>query len=1314
MARPTRRRFDPELEVHKAWLGLLQPTGLVVAPAALVKAQVFPDKHVHDLQDLCRAVLEPTDGVLTDLPRFLVEVLGWPLEDLAGVAAPLPEPLGALAAQAGLGPTCALLDSFAGGEVACLVVMALDLDLDRPGDDGASPQAKVERLAREAGVPVALLCDGHTLRLLYAPSGESSGHLSFPVAELLTVGGRPILSALHMLLSERRVLGAPDGQRLRDLLAESRRFQSTVSTRLSEQVLGALWELLRGVQAADAQSRGRVLHGLAQSNPEQVYGGLLTVIMRLVFLLYAEDRGLMPQDALYAEAYSVGGLFQRLREDHGRHPDTMDQRFGAWAALLSTFRLVFDGGGHGALRLPTRHGQLFNPDEFPFLEGRPPGVARVLGARFDAPRISDGVVWRVLEALLILDGERLSYRALDVEQIGSVYESMMGFEVRATTGRAVAVGKGALVDLDALLAEPPARRAARLVELAELDLPPAAQRAVAEAQTVEALVAALDRRLSPETPAPLPPGALALEPGLERRRSGSHYTPRELTGPIVRATLAPVLAALGPRPRPSQLLALKVCDPAMGSGAFLVESCRQLAEALVASWSTHKLTPTLPPDEDPQVHAQRLVAQTCLYGVDKNPFAVSLARLSLWLVTLARDHAFTFLDHALKHGDSLVGLTQAQLGAFHWSPPTRDWGPLFRGVTSSVEEARGWRREIQAASEADYDQRRAAWREAEDALADARLIGDLCVSAFFDAERDKDREALRVERHALVRAWREGKADPSALRLLVEALRGGERPVVPFHWEIEFPEVLDPQSPNPGFDVVVGNPPFLGGSSISSNFGPSMLAWILQLHPESHGNGDLVAHFFRRAFSLLKVGGAFGLIATNTISQGDTRSTGLRWICRNEGTIYKATRRVMWPGLAAVVVSVIHVAKGAWSQPRILDGREVPKITAFLFHGGGHDNPATLTANAGQSFKGSMVYGMGFTFDDTAKPGVATPIAEMHRLIAKDPRNGERIFPYIGGQEINSSPTHSHHRYVINFGDMSEGEARSWPDLLAIVEAKVRLERMKQNREIRQRYWWRFGETTPALFRAIAGLDRVLAIARVGQHAAFTMLPAGMVFSEQLIVIPFNTYAAFAALQSRPHGLWARFFGSSMKDDLRYTPSDCFETFPFPPGWTDDPALEAAGRVYYERRAALMVANDEGLTKTYNRFHDPDERSPAILELRALHEAMDRAVLQAYGWGDVPTRCDFFLDYTIDEETWGDKKRPWRYRWPDEVHDEVLARLLELNARRAEEESLGQRPAKPAPAKRAAAKAPKVGRAAPKASPPKASPLGLFPTDDEG
>jgi hypothetical protein len=282
--------------------------------------------------------------------------------------------------------------------------------------------------------------------------------------------------------------------------------------------------------------------------------------------------------------------------------------------------------------------------------------------------------------------------------------------------------------------------------------------------------------------------------------------------------------------------------------------------------------------------------------------------------------------------------------------------------------------------------------------------------------------------------------------------------------------------------------------------------------------------------------------------------------------------------------------KGPFVAERLLDGRPVDVITAYLFYAGGHNDPAPLAVNAGKSFQGSIVLGMGFTFDDTDTKGVATPIAEMQRLIAADPRNGEVIFPYIGGQEVNDSPTHAHDRYVINFGERDEDECRRrWPALLAIVEEKVRPERDAQGDKGAKERWWRFIRPRPDLQTAIAGLDRVLLIPRVSNTFAFTFLPARIVCNEKTVVFPFANCSPFAVLQSRVHEGWARFFSSSLKDDLQYTPSDCFVTFPFPDGWEAAPTLEAAGQTYFEFRAALMVRNDEGLTNTYNRFQDPYE-----------------------------------------------------------------------------------------------------------------------------
>ena len=1294
---------DPNTRAHLEWLGYIQPHGLVVSPPALLKAGAFVNRQDTHRQALLAGCTEERElapdrqptACIRDFREFAAAVLGWGFSPrgYAGFTdeTPIPEELTLPLPDYGetLRPDFAVRERDPGSGDSpwqlLVQVLAAGQEFDRPapgaGGLDASAQGRAERLLRATGVRAGVLVNGVALRLISAPHGESSGWMDFRFADLLTTAGRPLCSALHLLLSEQRLLALPRHERLTAVLADSRLYQNEVSERLAEQVLHALYELVRGFQNAHAATDGALLSEplAAGGDRNAIYRGLLTVILRLVFLLYAEERGLLPKDETFARHYLLGGLYRRLRKDTAAHPDTMDQRYGAWAQLVVLFRLLHDGipAGGGAVSLPERRGALFDPDRYRFLEGRSGSGSRQRHARLEPPRVSDGVIYRVLEKLLVLDGERLSYRTLDVEQIGSVYETIMGFRLETATGRSLAVkpakklGAPSTIDLDALLAQPAGRRGRWLQERADRPVSAAVAKGLRAARTVNGLHAALDRVLDhAATPDLVPRGGLVLQPNEERRRSGSHYTPRELTEPIVRHTLAPLLARLrgedGGAPRPEQVLELKICDPAMGSGAFLVETCRQLADALIEAWGAHGAAPAIPPDEDEVTFARRLVAQKCLYGIDRNPMAVDLAKVSLWLSTLARDHPFTFVDHAFRRGDSLVGLTRRQLEALHW----QGGQPILAGfgVREKLAEASELRRRIRTADDTVTDrQLQTLWRRAQEALAEVRRFGDLTLAAFFEGSKPKERAARReaYQEAILTRQERRYAAE-------LKARRNAEMPFAPFHWEIEFPEVFERE--NPGFDGFVGNPPFAGKNNVAAGNVAGYPIWLKELHAQSHGNADLVAHFYRRAFDLLRGGGAFGLIATNTIAQGDTRSSGLRWICERGGEIYRAVKRVKWPGDAAVVVSVVHIAKGEFAGKRMLDGAPVERVTAFLFHRGGHADPVRLAANAGKSFVGSYILGMGFTFDDTDKKGVASPLAEMRRLIEADQRNREVIFPYIGGEEVNTSPTHAHHRYVINFGERSEDECRRrWPDLMALVEERVKPERLKlgDNGDARRRKanWWLWGRYPRGNLLAIAGLDRVLVVSRVGQHAAFTFLPSQVVYAESTISFPLVTKAAFCSLQSRPHEIWARFFGSSLGDGLRYTPSDCFETFPFPEGWDTHPALEAAGKAYYEHRAALMVDNDEGMTQTYNRFHDLYETDPRIAELRELHAAMDRAVLDAYGWSDIPTACALLLDYEIDEAAWGRKKKPYRWRWPDEVRDEVLARLLALNADRAAAEA---------------------------------------------
>jgi hypothetical protein len=418
------------------------------------------------------------------------------------------------------------------------------------------------------------------------------------------------------------------------------------------------------------------------------------------------------------------------------------------------------------------------------------------------------------------------------------------------------------------------------------------------------------------------------------------------------------------------------------------------------------------------------------------------------------------------------------------------------------------------------------------------------------------------------------------------------------------------------------------------------------------GSADICAYFFLRAHASLSSGGLFGLIATNTIAQGDTREVGLDQIVREDGCIIRAIPSRPWPGVASLEVAHVWGRKGVWKGACNLDDKIVDAVSAFLTTPGTVTGiPYRLKANEGKSFQGSIVLGMGF---------VLTP-EEAQNLIEKDPRNQNVLFPYLNGEDLNSRPDQSPSRWVINFFDWSIEKAMEYPDCFRIVEEKVKPERQrkKPNGEFALRKplpqnWWIYAEKRPALYRTIANMKRVLVTARVSKYQLFSFCNCGIIASEATVMISQSSSSFFAALCTSVHEVWTQSFQSSLETRGRYTPSDCFETFPFPESLE---CLERVGSIYYSQRQEVMLSRQEGLTATFNRFHDADECSPDIQKLRDLHVEMDNAVAAAYGWTDLELNHGFH-----------DTKQGIRFTISEPARREVLQRLLKLNHERYDEE----------------------------------------------
>ena len=1333
--------------VHDDWLSLIEISGPFLAVPVLKEA--FPQgleeldgikrKRLRQAYEEWREALELEDAQFAELhTAWIDEVLSRGLEldedgkgDVlkranwcaANLQANLPEH------GVTLSPDLVVIDEQRANKPLLLIqTYAQEVDLDATlKQDGwaATPADRMVQMCRSLGCRLGLVTNGERWMLVDAPVGAVTTFASW-YARIWSQ--EPItLQAFVHLLGIRRFF-VDESEQLPALFDRSLKFQDEVTDALGEQVRRAVEVLIQTLDKADQDRNRELLHDVKE--PE-LYEAALTVMMRLVFLLSAEERGLLLMgDERYEANYALSTLRMQLRKES---EEILERRWDAWSRLLAIFRAVFGGIEHENLRLPALGGSLFDPDRFPFLEGR----AKSSNWRSDAAKplpIDNRTVLLLLEAIQQFQGRTLSYRALDVEQIGYVYEGLLERTVKRTDEVTLELDatKSAktpwikLAELDSARLDGAARLAALLQERSgssasrvRNDLAKAVDDTLADRLLTACQGdTTLRDRVKPYAhllrtdpwgyPLVYPAGAFIVTTGSDRRETGTHYTPKSLTEAIVTETLTPVVyvgpAQGSPRDQwvlksPAELLDLKICDPAMGSGAFLVQACRWLSDRLVEAWSQVEANgkavsvdgealeagaakEPLPRDSEARtVIARRLIAERCLYGVDLNPLAVELAKLSIWLVTLAKGRPFGFLDHTLRCGDSLLGIHRLdQLTELSMTPGSKGQQRLFgKSIEQAVHEAIELRqrlrampirdiRDVEAMEHLNVDAR--SRLEVPDSIADA-FIGDVFAASGNSAQRENALSSLAIQAGQAVN--NEHEALVALNRRSVTTLSvdlPADKPVrTPFHWPLEFPEVFNRGG---GFDCIVGNPPFLGGQKITGAMGNCYREHLVNnLADGRRGSADFVAYFFIRANLLLCQNGYFGLIGVNTISEGSTREIGLDSVLESGSVIYKANPNLVWPGEANVVTSSVYVSKSKWVGPFYILDHKVPVISSALTH---RENwrPVKLNNSSDLVFQGVITLGDGFLVDDET----------YSNWKAADDKSCAVVFDYLIGKEVNQSPRHQPGRKVINFFDWSEDRSEKFKSAFDYVVKNVKSERENDKDKGAREAWWRFLRPRPELFHLLGRghafekhpkewdknkkpLERVIVFATgATKYPCFTLVPNTYMYANTLCVVASESYSLFSCLSSDIHTIWAWEHGSRMKQDLRYTHGDIFETFPFPAGVLDDQdqLLLQLGERFFSLRSHYMVEENKGMTKLYNDLHDPAITNQTIRQLRELQTKINKAVINAYGFDEID------LEHGFHEVAYLPEGKNTRFTISESVREQLLYRLAMLNKERYEQE----------------------------------------------
>ncbi|MEI5584298.1 DNA methyltransferase [Agromyces sp. CCNWLW208] len=1162
-------------------------------------------------------------------------------------------------------------------------------------------------LLRETGTTIGIVTDGRWWALVSAAKDVTTASGVWDA--LLWREEPPSRDAFLALASFTSIAGGKPEKRLPLLFAESVASAEQITEALGDQVRRAVELVLQSMSDTHLRALAQGDASPLPDDPKLVYEGAVTVLMRIVFLLFAEERGLLPEHDLYRSSYAIANLRAELQDQatEAGSPEALDHSWEAWHRLLAASNAVFNGVSYPDARMPAYGGSLFDPDRFPWLQ------ATDAQGRLQV-RVTDRAMLAVLRAVqTIEDGAmQLSFRDLDVEQIGYVYEGLLGYSAEyapevivGLQGRAGFEPEVPLRELEQLATDAASpkdfgeklvthfkktqehaksRTAGQIAKAYGTVDPDAAAGARTRLRHALAGDDKLAARLEPfhalirddlrGFPYVVPAGGVVMTESSQRANTGTHYTPRSLAEEVVLHALEPLVYSPGPLDTENsdkwvlkssaEILDLKVADIAAGSGAFLVAAARYLADRLIEARAKERIDVSA--ESDLKRWAVREIVARCLYGADINGMAVEMCKLSLWLMSMDPGKPFSFVDDRVFHGNSLLGVTtEAQLKAQHVYPKQSMKRQLASvDVDKDLEDAARLRRELASGQVDDADRmrstraKRALLEQSKQVTAKLRDIADGIIAAGL-LEGGKPGRKLEERYDELAEALRDaypGEGSTGDRRRLETIIDAGLKPTVdtgearwkPLHWILEAPDVLHDHG---GFDAIIGNPPFLGGQKITGGMGTPVRDWLVEVVAGGRsGSSDLVGYFFLRAGSLANNSGRIGLIATNSVAQGATREVGLDQLVERGWQIQRAVQSAPWPARHAVLEYAAVWSSRirlADSVRAVADDVRVGTVSSMLEpEGRVSGRPTALRQNLGIAFMGVITRGAGFIVDEF----------DAERFKSERRSAGRIIRPYLGGEDIVTQPDSSATRYAVDFGGMAAADAAAaaplaWQHIERSVRPmRVGLDRKKYERLVER--WWEFEARRPGLYSALAEQGEAIVLARVSKAVLPVLVPSDQVFSDLVIVFASSSPALFAFLSSNIHNIWAVTYSSTLETRVRYTATDVFETLPRP---EDTDRMHDVGEQLNRDRREIMLRRQLGLTALYNLVNSPDVQGDADVDLiRSIHVQIDEAVMEAYGSTDVPLEHGFHTYRQMERWTVSPAARV-----------EILDRLLEENHRRA-------------------------------------------------